>query len=96
MIFGQDESVFNQFLLRLRQWRVGPLGQRALLPKKDGLSLMISAFQSRETGFGVQIRRIQMEEINETRRGKNYVDLDTALAIHGQVEKKTWKNHRLS
>ena len=87
MIFGQDERVFNQFLLRLRQW-VRPLGQRALLPKTDGLTLMISAFQSRETGFGVQISRIQMEEINETRRGKNYVDLDAALAIHGQVAKK--------
>lgn len=90
MIFGQDESVFNQFLLRLRQW-VGPLGQRALLPKTEGLSLMISAFQSRETGFGVQISRIQMEEINETRRGKTYVDLDAALAIHGQVAKKDLK-----
>lgn len=87
MIFGQDETVFNQFLLKLRQW-VGPLGQRALLPKTDGLSLMISAFQSRETGFGVEISRIQMEEINESRRGKNYVDLDAALAIHGQVAKK--------
>ena len=87
MIFGQDKSVYNQFLLRLCQW-VGPLGQRVLLPKTDGLTLMISAFQSRETGFGVQISRIQMEEINVPRRGKNYVDLDAALAIHGQVAKK--------
>ena len=45
MSFGQDESVFNQFLIGNRQW-VGPEGQRALLPRTDGLSLMISAFQS--------------------------------------------------
>ncbi|KAI2499926.1 hypothetical protein MHU86_14547 [Fragilaria crotonensis] len=87
MIFGQDESVFNQFLLKTRQW-VSPDGRRALLPKTDGLSLMLSAFQSRETGFGVHISRMQMDEINETRRGTNYADMDAAIAIHGQVAKK--------
>jgi hypothetical protein len=90
MIFGQDESVFSQFLLKSKQW-VGPLGQRALLPKTEGMSLMISAFQSRETGFGLQISPTQMEEINESRRGKNYVDLDAAIAVHGQVGKKDLK-----
>ena len=49
---------------------------------------MLSALQSRETGFGVHISRIQMEEINDTRRGRNYSDLDAAIAIHGQVVKK--------
>ena len=51
MILGQDNSIFNQYLLGNRQW-VGPDAQRALLPKTDGLSLMLSAFQSRETGLG--------------------------------------------
>ena len=37
MIFGQDESVYSQFLLGGRQW-VGPEGQRPLLPKTDGLN----------------------------------------------------------
>jgi hypothetical protein len=90
MIFGQDKSVFNQFPLKPRQW-VGPQGQRPLLPKTDGMSLMLSAIQSRETGFGVHISRIQLEEINDSRRGQNYVDLDAALAIHGQVGKKDLK-----
>jgi hypothetical protein len=45
MIFGQDESVFNQFLLKPKQW-VASLGQRALLPKTEGMSLMLSAFRS--------------------------------------------------
>jgi hypothetical protein len=52
---------------------------------------MISAFQSRETGFGLQISPTQMEEINESRQGKNYVDLDAAIAVHGQVGKKDLK-----
>jgi hypothetical protein len=92
MIFGQDESVLNQFLLGNRQW-VGPEGQRALLPKTDGL--MKSAFQSRETGFGMNLSRMQLDEINESRRGKNYVDVDAAMAIHGQATKKTSKSHLL-
>jgi hypothetical protein len=61
MIFGQDESDFNHFLLGNRQW-VGPEGQRALLPKTDVLSLVISAFQSRETGFGQNLSRMQLDE----------------------------------
>ena len=62
MIFGQDESVFNQYLIGNRQW-VGPEGQRALLPKTEGMGLMLSAFQSRETGFGLKLSRIQISEI---------------------------------
>ena len=90
MIFGQDESVFNQFLLKSKQW-VGPQGQRPLLPKTEGLSLMLSAFQSRETGFGAHINRIQLDEINDSRRGKNYVDIDAAMAVTGQAGKKDLK-----
>ena len=90
MMFGQDESVFVQFYINSRQW-VGPLGQRALLPKTDGMSLMISAMQSRETGFGVEISQMQKDEINESRRGKTYVDVEAAMAIHGQATKKDLK-----
>ena len=46
MIFGQDESVYSQFLLGNCQWVV-PEGQRPFPPKTHGLSLMISALQSR-------------------------------------------------
>jgi hypothetical protein len=91
VIFGQDESVYSQFLLGNRQW-VGPQGQHPLLPKTDGLSLMVSALQSRETGFGVSVSRIQLDEINEARRGQNYVDVDAAMAIHGHATKKDLKH----
>ena len=69
VIFGQDECVFSQFLLPTKQW-VGPNGERALLPKTDGMSLMVSAFQSREFGFGLEITCSQLEEINFCRMGK--------------------------
>ena len=50
IIFGQDESIFNQFSSRGRQW-TGPTGQRAIMLKSSGVGLMISAFQSREVGL---------------------------------------------
>jgi hypothetical protein len=87
MIFGQDESAYSQFLFGNRQW-VGPKGQRPLLPKTNGLSIMVSAFQSRETGFGVDIDRIQMDEINAARTGQCYADKEAAMAIKGQATKK--------
>jgi hypothetical protein len=91
MIFGQDESVYSQFLFGNRQW-VGPQGQHPLLPKTDGFSLMLSALQSRETGFGVSVSRIQLDEINEARRSQNYVDVDAAIAIHGTAAKNDLKD----
>ena len=48
---------------------------------------MVSGVQSRETGFGLTISALQMEEINDTRRGQTYKD-DAALAIHGQALKR--------
>jgi hypothetical protein len=65
------------------------------VPKTDVMSLMLSAIQLRETGFGVEISRIQMDEINETRRGHNYVDLDAAIAVTVKLRRRTWKNHHL-
>jgi hypothetical protein len=47
LIFGQDESIFNQFSFGSKQW-VGPSGQRSILPKSTGMGLMISSFQGRE------------------------------------------------
>jgi hypothetical protein len=87
MIFGQDESVYSQFLFGSCQW-VGPQGQHPLLLKTDGLSLMVSALQSRETGFGITKSGIQLDEINEAHHGQNYVDVNTAMAIHGHAAKK--------
>lgn len=53
MTFGQDESVFNQFLLKPCQW-VGPLGQHPFLPKTDGINLILSAIllSQHDNGFG--------------------------------------------
>jgi hypothetical protein len=47
IIFGQDESVFNQYMFNSKQW-VDSNGHRAILPKSTGAGKMISAIQSRE------------------------------------------------
>ena len=52
---------------------------------------MISGLQSRETGFGVRISQMQLDEINDRRRDQTYIDVDAALAIHGQALKKDLK-----
>ena len=64
IIFGQDESVFSQFSFNGKQW-VSPDGKRAILPKSNGMGIMISAFQSREFGFGLELTPQQLKAIND-------------------------------
>jgi len=50
IIIGQDECIFLHFLLTSKIW-VGLHKESPLLPKSDGESQMISAFQSRDFGL---------------------------------------------
>jgi hypothetical protein len=52
IIFGQDECIFKQFKFTKKTWRL-PDGRYLLLPKDDGAGIMVSAFVSREYGFGL-------------------------------------------
>jgi len=49
--FGQDECIFRQFIFTNKAW-VTPEGIRPLMPKDEGMGVMVSAFISREFGFG--------------------------------------------
>jgi hypothetical protein len=49
---------------------------------------MVSALQSCETGFGIDISCIQLDEINEAHHGQNDVNVDAAMAINGHATKK--------
>jgi hypothetical protein len=82
MIIGQDESVFAQYLLGSKTW-VGPKGQRPLLPKSEGDGYMLSAFVSREFGFGRKLTEAELVRINCERRGvdKTYTDTVAAMEI---------------
>ena len=47
---GQDEAIQKQYSFNTKEW-VGTNGQRSLVPKDEGLGIMISMYQSREFGI---------------------------------------------
>ena len=88
MIVGQDESVFAQYLLGSKTW-VGPKGQRPLLPKSEGEGYMLSAFVSRELGFGRSLTEDELTRINNERRiGKTFTDQQAADEIYNKTHYK--------
>ena len=85
-IFGQDESVFSQFLFLPNSW-VGSNKERGLFPKSNGEGYMISVFVSRDSGFGPPVTEEQLQLINAYQHGKQYVDKAAALEILKTVKK---------
>ena len=83
---GQDECIFKQYLLKSKTWTHE--GKRVIVPKDEGYGVMISAFMSRELGFGVVISQEQLDEINRRRRGKHYADKDAATFITNSTAKQ--------
>lgn len=51
---GQDECIFKQYAHTPKSW-LSPEGKRALIPKDDGMGVMISAFVTREWGFNREL-----------------------------------------
>ena len=74
--------MFAQYLLGSKTW-VGPKGHRPLLPKSEGEEgYMLSAFVSRELGFGRKMTGDELTKINNERRiGKTYKDIQAATEI---------------
>ncbi|KAG7350939.1 hypothetical protein IV203_029977 [Nitzschia inconspicua] len=77
---GQDECVFFQNLVCSKNW-VGSNGERPLLPKSEGDGVMLSAFQSRLTGFGREMSTDELQKVNEERLNKTYWDGEAALEV---------------
>ena len=69
MIFGQDEVIMKQFLFTSLAWTL-PDGSRPLVPKDEGMGLMVSAFTSRELGFGYSLSYENLMKVNEYRKGQ--------------------------
>jgi len=89
-VFGQDESVFSQFIFPTKSW-IGPNQERGLFPKSLGEGLMISAFVSRDSGFGMPLSPAQLDEVNYSRRGTEYVDKVAATQILSTTAKPPLK-----
>jgi len=69
---------------------MAPDGLQPIVPKDYGQGLMISAFQSREFGFGLEMSVEDQKRINESRRGKHYLDEKAAKAKRVTREKRTY------
>jgi hypothetical protein len=91
IIFGHDEAIFKQYTLTKSAW-VAPDGTKVLVPKDEGQGLMISAFQSREYGFGLTMTNEDLQKVNHARRGKKYADEVAAISKRGSANKKDLTN----
>jgi hypothetical protein len=78
---GQDECIFKQYLLHRKAWQ-SKSGRFRIRPKDDGSGVMVSAFQSREFGFGFPAFEQLQNEVNRYRKGKTYMDKDAAMAVY--------------
>ena len=90
IMFGQDECIFKQYLFGNKQWFL-PDGTTALLPKDEGMGIMMSSFCSRKFGYGFEFTPERKEVVNEFRmkeENKTYKDHDASVAIYGKNKKK--------
>jgi hypothetical protein len=70
--FGQDECIFKQYLFTGKAWKL-PDGQKPIIPKDEGLGVMVSSIVSREFGFGLKLSHPDLQKVNEYREKKNTV-----------------------
>jgi hypothetical protein len=80
--FGQDEAVMKQCCFTTKAW-TAPSGQKAIAPKDEGMGVMISAFVSREFGFGLKLSQDQIQKVNLARRGTKCSDDAAAKETRG-------------
>ena len=80
IILGYDECIFKQFCMSKKSW-VGLHGKTNIVPKDDGLGMMISAFQSREFDFGLDITEEELKKVNKTWKGQKYQDITAATEV---------------
>ena len=88
VILGQDECIFNQYLMKPKNWIDTVNGTRPLLPKSQGATLMVSAFQCREFGFGMELDEDQLHKINWHRLGTKYQDPVAAVEVTKSEDKQ--------
>ena len=91
ILIGQDESIFKQFAISVKQWAL-PDGSTSVNPKEDGQGVMLSSFVSRDFGYSHDLTADQLVRVNKFRKNKKYIDEDAAVHVHGKNEKKTYIN----
>jgi len=75
--------------MRYRKWGqfpVSPWGEMKLLPKTDGYTTMVSAFVSREFGFGMKLDDDELRRLNERRQSRewgHYLSSKEVIEVNG-------------
>jgi hypothetical protein len=87
IIFGQDECIFKQYTFTKKTWCL-PDGRFPLIPKDEGSGVMVSAFVSRDFGFGMKFTIDQLSAINNKRKDECYMDSQSAILKRGKAEKE--------
>jgi len=62
--WGHDECIYKQLIMTKKHW-VGPNGETAIIPKDEGLGIMISGLHLHEFGFGLQMTKEELKKVNE-------------------------------
>ena len=87
LMFGQDECIFKQYTFTKKAW-MNSEGAMPLIPKDEGAGVMISAFASREFGYGSGMTEKELQKVNEYRSNKAYSDKIAATNRAGNANKK--------
>ncbi len=85
--FGQDECIFKQYLFTGKAWTM-PDGQKPIIPKDEGLGVMVSGIVSREFGFGLKVSHEDLQKVNKYRANKSYSDVLAAMEKRGTATKQ--------
>ena len=73
--------------LSLLAWTL-PDGSSPLIPKDEGMGLMIFAFTSRELGFSHTIPPEILKRVNNKRKNEKYSDENAAIILFGKANKR--------
>ena len=90
IVFGQDESVFKAFAMNKSSWVID-----GMVPKREkgeGPGLMVSAMQSYEFGFGLELSADELAQVNAVRLGEHYCDTAAAIELTGTSLKPPLKS----
>ena len=91
IILGHDECIFKQYQFKNKEW-VSDEGTREILPKDKGMGVMISAFQSREFGFGRPLTKDDLQRVNEKRKGEFILRKQANNLLVAEIMESLWEN----
>ena len=95
IVFGNDECIFKDNAYSSMTW-IGPNGEKPMMPKYEFPGIMISAFQSREFGFGFHeltddnSKRVNdYRDLQQNKYYNDWIDSDEIFPSNSSDESKS-------